>query len=311
MASCGISLNLSSLESKISAHISAAAGVAGLAGLPMTGATLTAVLKVARGDFLGAIKIMVPSDALDGLWEGLREDFDKMFDLSDKPGSWSDSLFGDADADGTGFWSTLKRTANEWGTDLSKFAKSTGLDQLSGFVDIDVTDLAKSAIGLGASFDSCDFGTSGIQNFYKDPATGTMKLLANYAPKLGDTSVAKGNSVWGLTAEINSIFQSGKAKTQLSLNVALGDVLSSGTSYALDKITGSTPIDSRDISNIKQYLNDYVSPTYYQSMRTASDGSRFLATATTQINDLQSKIAGVYATSENSLNVMSSSSFGS
>ena len=75
-------------------------------------------------------------------------------------------------------------------------------------------------------------------------------------------------------------------------------MVSSGVDYALDKITGSTSIDSRDVSNIKQYIGDYVSPSYLQSMRKASDGSLYLDSATTRINDLKSKIHGVYASSE-------------
>ena len=334
MASCGISLNLSSLESKITAHFSKVIGISGLAGLHYMTMALLVGLALSRGNVLAAIQIVVPADALDGLWKGMRSEFTKAFSLSDAPvdtsvfldnikdiggptGSYAHpDIFSDPELAGSwGSTDTFMGKLGEIGADFysgaSKFAKSSGLDQLSGYVDINVTDLAKTAIGLGGSWDSCNFGTGGIQNYFKDPATGTIKLLANYAPKLGDTSVAERNGTWGMTAAINSIFQSGKTSVQVQLQTALGNVVSSGANYALDSISGSTNIDSRDISNIKQYLNDYVSPTYYQSMRTASDGSRFLATATTQINDLQSKIAGVYATSENSLNVMSSSSFGS
>ena len=94
------------------------------------------------------------------------------------------------------------------------------------------------------------------------------------------------------------------------MNTALGDVVSSGTSYALDKITGSTSIDSRDISNVRQYLGGQTLPSSLQSMRKAVDGSMYLSSATTQINDLKSKITGVYNSSENNLSVMSSISFG-
>ena len=315
MASCGISLNLSSLESKITANISAMLGIAGVVGLPYATSGLLVAVALANGNFLAAIQIMVPADALDGLWDGLRDEFAGAFSLADAPVDTSAFLDNIKDiggptgsydfatdpanlAGGDSFFSKLADIGTGFVSGASKFAKETGLDQLSGYVDINVTDLAKTAIGLGGSWDSCDFGTAGIQNFYKDPATGTIKLLANYAPKLGDTSVAARNNSVYVTAAVNTLFNIGKAKTQLSLNVVLGDVVSSGANYALDSITGSTNIDSRDVSNIKQYIGDYVSPSYLQSMRKASDGSLYLDSATTRINDLKSKIHGVYASSE-------------
>ena len=297
MASCGISLNLSSLEGKITDHISGVLQWSGMSGLPFLPQAIKVALSISNGNLLGAIQIMVPGDALDGLWDGLRDEFDGVFSGFDL----------DVDLPGLGDFGD---TISGWGDDLAGFAKSTGLDQLSGFVDIDITDLAKSAIGLGASFSSCDFGASGIPNYFKDPATGAVKLLANYAPKLGDTSVAKSNSVFGLTAAVNTVFQLGKGTVQLNLNTALGDVVSSGTSYALDKITGSTSIDSRDISNVRQYLGGQTLPSSVESVRKAVDGSMYLSSATTQINDLKSKITGVYNSSENNLSVMSSISFG-
>ncbi|SVD26872.1 uncharacterized protein METZ01_LOCUS379726, partial [marine metagenome] len=239
MASCGISLNLSSLESKITANISAALGIAGAVGLPYATTGLLVGIALANGNFMAAIKIVVPSDALDGLWSGIRDEFSKAFDMIGAPdlggittselnifqdnmdavtSAVSPTYVHDALSDPglAGLWGgtdtflgKLGEIGSEFVSEAKSFAKSTGLDQLSGYVDINVTDLAKTAIGVGGSWDSCDFGTAGIQNYFKDPATGTVKLLANYAPKLGDTSVAKGNSVWGLTANVNAIFQTG------------------------------------------------------------------------------------------------------
>ena len=327
MASCGISLNLSRLESKITANISAALGIAGAVGLPYATTGLLVGIALANGNFMAAIKIVVPSDALDGLWSGMRSEFTKAFNLSDVPANISDLQSNMANAVGAssfdeigvagsythdalsdpglaGLWGgtdtflgKLGEIGSEFVSDAKSFAEKTGLDQLSGYVDINVTDLAKTAIGLGASWDSCDFGTAGIQNYFKDPATGTVKLLANYAPKLGDTSVAKGNSVWGLTANVNAIFQTGKGSFQTQLNVALGDVVSSGVNYALDSITGSTSIDSRDVSNIKQYIGDYVSPSYLQRLRRTRVGLELFST-TSLVHEVQRKITGVFRSRE-------------
>ena len=328
MASCGISLNLSSLESKITANISAALGIAGVVGLPQTTAALLVGIAIANGNFLAALKIIVPADALDTLWDGMRDKFAAAFALADVPATESIlnqtlSVFDTIDADGNvisrvsdaagyanfvdgadaatlsdTFFGSIAKISTDFVDDAAAFAKKSGLDQLSGYVDINVTDLAKTAIGLGASFDECDFGSSGIQNYFRDPATGTVRLLANYAPKLGDTSVANRNSVWGLTAAVNTIFQTGKTSVQLQLNTMLGDVVSSGTSYALDKITGSTRIDSRDVSNVRQFISDYKSPSSLQSMRTDFEGFQFLDSEKRRDSDLDLKIKGVFESSE-------------
>jgi hypothetical protein len=333
MSSCGISLNLSSLESKITAHFSAVIGISGLAGLPYMTMALLAGLALSRGNILAAIQIVVPSGAFDGLWKGMRSEFANAFSLSDVPtdlglmqqnmadavGAESFDLIGvsgsyDALSDPAlaGSWGgtdTFLGKLGEIGADFysgaQKFAKSSGLDQLSGYVDINVTDLAKTAIGLGGSWDSCDFGTGGIQNFFKDPSTGAIKLLANYAPKLGDASVAQSNSSWGMTAAVNSIFQSGKTSVKLQLQTAIGNVVSSavgeGVDYSLNEL-GVTKLDERDISNMKQHINNYISPNPSLQVMKGPDGTRsVISTQNTAL--LRSKIANSFSASEH-LNVM-------
>ena len=314
MAGCGISLNLSSIESKISGHISTALGVAGLAGLPFSGAYLTAILKVSRGDFLGAIKIVVPEQALEGLWDGLRENFTAAFAAADVPVDTSTFLenienIGGSDgyydwntdpaniAGGDSFMGKLASAGKTFGSSVSGFAKDSGLDQLSGFVDINVGDLAKTAIGLGGSFDSCDYGTSGIQNYFHDPATGTVKLLANYAPKLGDTSVANRNSVWGLTAAVNTAFQIGKAKTQLNLNVALGNAATQFGTYTLDSL-GRSIVDNRDISSLTGWMRDEVAPRNLNSLRRDLSGLTSLYSLEAEQDECVNKTVGRLAASE-------------
>ena len=274
MASCGISLNLSSLEGSITGHISTALGFAGLSGLPFMPLVIKAAMAASNGNLFGAIKIMVPSGAFDGLMDGFRTDIGKLVGFDGKDG-WG---------------AALAETTGKWGDSIAGFAKDTGLDQLSGFVDINITDLAKSAIGLGTSFDECNFGTGGIQNFFKDPSTGTIKLLANYAPKLGDTSVAAGNNVLGLALELNTAFQSGKFKNALDLNVQLGNVISSGTNYALDSISGAVDIDPRDLNNIKQYLGGQTLPASLQRMTRSSTGVRQLTDKTNWTNKVHDKV---------------------
>jgi|APSaa5957512535_1039671.scaffolds.fasta_scaffold06151_2 hypothetical protein len=286
MASCGISLNLSSLEGSITGHISTALGFAGMSGIPFMPLAIKVAMAASNGNLFGAIKLMVPSGAFDGLLEGFRTDIGKLVGLDGKDG-WG---------------AALAETTGKWGDSIAGFAKDTGLDQLSGFVDINVTDLAKSAIGLGTSFDACDFGTGGIQNFFKDPSTGTIKLLANYAPKLGDTSQAAGNNVLGLALELNTAFQSGKFKNALDLNVQLGNVISSGTNYALDSINGAVDIDSRDLNNIKQYLGGQTLPGPLQRMTKSSTGVRQLTDKTHLTNNVHAKVIGRFPLASGGVN---------
>ena len=320
MASCGISLNLSSLESKISAHISGALGIANLAGFPFTGAYLSGVLKIARGDFLGAIKIVVPEEALEGLWSGLRSNFDSVFSAADVPvdiGAFDGSIeqimadnniIGTAGSydwntdpanisGGDSFFGKLASTGKTFGSSVAGFAKESGLDQLSGFVDINVGDLAKTAIGLGGSFDSCDYGTSGIQNYFQDPATGTVKLLANYAPKLGNTDVAKRNSVWGLTAAVNTAFQIGKANTQLNLNVALGNAATQFGTYTLDSL-GRSIVDNGDIQSLTSWMRDEVAPRNLNSLRRDLSGLTSIYSLKAEQDECVNKTVGRLAASE-------------
>ena len=63
MSSCGISLNLSSLESKITAHFSAVIGISGMAGFRFMTTALLVGLALSRGNFLAAIQIAVPAKA--------------------------------------------------------------------------------------------------------------------------------------------------------------------------------------------------------------------------------------------------------
>ena len=73
MASCGISVNLSALETSISAHISEMAGKAPLMGIPFMQPAIVAALAISKGNLLGAITAVVNVEALAGAaWKGLR-----------------------------------------------------------------------------------------------------------------------------------------------------------------------------------------------------------------------------------------------
>ena len=66
-------------------------------------------------------------------------------------------------------------------------SKFGGLTSLTGFADINLSDLASSAFSLGASFDPCSLaGDLKIPNIVAD-ASGALQALAIEAPDIGNT----------------------------------------------------------------------------------------------------------------------------
>ena len=72
-------------------------------------------------------------------------------------------------------------------------SKFGGLTSLSGYANINLSDLASSALSIGASFDPCS-AVSGIPNVVAD-ATGALQSLADQAPNIGGTVMALKDSL--------------------------------------------------------------------------------------------------------------------
>ena len=68
-----------------------------------------------------------------------------------------------------------------------------GLTSLKGMANINLSDLASSALSIGASFDPCS-AVSGIPNVVAD-ATGALQSLADQAPNIGGTVMALKDSL--------------------------------------------------------------------------------------------------------------------
>ena len=299
MASCGVSVNLSSIESSISAHIGNISGLAGMAGLPFVTSGLLASVAVSNGNYLAALQIVVPSSVLEEAWGSIRGEFGKLVDSALEGGisdlgnlteiqaniegitknavSGSYSYLED-EASASSFGKNLVNLGNTWGGNLKTFADSTGLSSLSGYVDIDITDLAKSAIGFGASFDECDFGVSGIANYMRDPATGTVKLLGNYAPKLGDTSLPGAAGRYGFSSTEYSTFAASAKATVLGKNSSLSSIVST---FVPDEITNLIPISQGNISSVTSLLDKNYTP----AKGALTDGVRRLTTGETVVEN--------------------------
>ena len=323
MASCGVSVNLSSIESGISAHISKISGLAGMAGLPFATAGLLAGMALSNGNYLAALKIVVPSGALDEVWGSLRTEFGNLVDgaleegvtgLSDDTmttvfgDDWASrgdlNILQDSGKTDSSFFQNLASTVNTWGDSLSEFADETGLSNLSVFVDINVTDLAKSAIGFGASFDECDFGVSGIGNYFRDPATGMIKLLGNYSPKLGDTSLPGAASRYGFSsAEYLTFAASAKTKV-LGMNLDLSSIVSS---WIPDEATNLVSVAQNNVSSVTSLYDNHFTPAkgaLTSGVRRLANGQTVVENQAAVLDRLKGTMAGrMPATEYSSLSI--------
>lgn len=310
MASCGVGLNLSSLESKITANIGALTGIAGLAGLPYTSTGLLAAVAVANGDFLAAVKIVVPSDALEGVWKSIRDEVGALFDFADAPSALTDEALTQmiggtgvsgsydatklaAAASGDGFWSGVASGVKNWNEKLGTFAESTGLNSLSGYVDIDFVDLAKSAVGIGASFDKCDFGVSGIANYARDPGGSAIRLMANYAPKLGDTNLALNLDKLSFSRSEYLTFVARKNSTVLNANAALSSISSSLSLDSIYNWTSITPAQRSSVTALFELNNNPTHSALGESIRRTATGELVVDTQASVLDRLKTSISGV------------------
>jgi len=84
----------------------------------------------------------------------------------------------------------LQAVVGSAGSGLTGFlTKYAGLTSLSGYANLNLTDLAQSALSLSASFDPCSID---IPNVLAD-ATGKLEKLAASAPSIGETIQAGKN----------------------------------------------------------------------------------------------------------------------
>ena len=304
MASCGVSVNLSAVESSVTAHLGKITGLAGMAGLPMMTTALLAGMAISNGNYFAAINMVVNVDGmLDSAWSGMREGFSELVGSAVEEGvstlsedtmkavygaDWASrgdlNILQDSVQADSSFFQNLTKTVNTWDTKLTKFADETGLSSLSGYVDINMLDLAKSSIGMGASFDECDFGVSGIGNYFSDPATGAIKLLSNYAPKLGDTSMPSPVMKLGMSADEYFAMKASAKVTILGQQVSLKSVYST---FVPDEATNLISITAGNVSAVSSHLDKLKSP----ARGAYGDGVRRLASGETVVENQTSAIA--------------------
>jgi len=206
MATCGINVNMSSLQGVLSTQISGFLGLKGTLGKQGSISALSGVLSGGLDGIKASVTGMLPQIPISTSgFSSLRTDLQ--------------AIVGGASSELTGF--------------LTKYA---GLTSLSGYADLNLTDLAQSAISLSASFDPCSID---IPNVLSD-ATGKLEKLAASAPSIGQTIQAGKNifedqsfidAIATATSDITTLTASMDAstlKSTISSNIQMAKTFSDG-----------------------------------------------------------------------------------
>jgi len=159
MATCGINVSMSSLQGVLTSKVSGFLNLKGTLGKPGGIGALSGVLSGGLDGIKGSVTAMLPSIPISTSgFSSLRNDLNSVVQSA-----------------GGGLTSFL-----------SKYAGLTGL---SGYANIDLNDLANSALSLSASFDPCSID---IPNILSD-ADGNLESQAQSAPSHGATTLAGKN----------------------------------------------------------------------------------------------------------------------
>ena len=159
MATCGINVSMNSLQGVLSTQVSGFLNLKGSLGTAGGIGALSGVLSGGLDGIKGSVTALIPEIPIStSAFSSLRTDLQ--------------AVVGSAGGGLTDF--------------LTKYA---GLTSLSGYANLNLTDLAQSAISLSASFDPCSID---IPNILAD-SSGTLEALADSAPNIGQTVLAGKN----------------------------------------------------------------------------------------------------------------------
>ena len=159
MATCGINVSMSSLQGVLSTQISGFLNLKGTLGKPGGIGALSGVLSGGLDGIKGSVTAMLPSIPIStSAFSSLRNDLNSV--VQSAGGGLTDFL-----------------------------TKYAGLTGLSGYANLNLNDLAQSALSLSASFDPCSID---IPNILSD-SSGQLEALAPSAPNIGQTVLAGKN----------------------------------------------------------------------------------------------------------------------
>ena len=159
MATCGINVSMSSLQGVLTSKVSGFLNLKGTLGKMGSISALSGVISGGLDGIKASVTGMLPQIPIStSAFSSLRTDLQ--------------AVVGSAGSGLTGF--------------LTKYAGLTGL---SGYANIDLMDLANSALSLSASFDPCSID---LPNILQD-ANGNLESQAQSPPSHGATTLAPKN----------------------------------------------------------------------------------------------------------------------
>ena len=203
---CGITVNMSLLQGQLTTSVAGFLNLKGSLGTPGGIGALSGVVSGGLDGIKAKVTAMIPAIPFSTSgFSSLRTDLQ--------------AVVGSAGSGLTGF--------------LTKYA---GLTSLSGYANLNLTDLANSAISLSASFDPCSID---IPNVLSD-SSGTLEKLAASAPSIGQTVQAGKNifedqsftdAIATATSDITTLTASMDAstlKSTISSNIQMAKTFSDG-----------------------------------------------------------------------------------
>jgi len=232
-SACGVSLNLSNLKSGVISNINTVVNLSGFVGTPpglvaIQGAIGGIVLSVK-----GSVLSMLPNVPFSSEFLSLRDQIGALAKLPSELAGQAGGLINDG----------INNLLGDFG----------GLSGLGIGANINLNDLASSAISIGASFDPCGLA-SGIPNIIKDGA-GALQSLPSIQPNLGLTTPA------AFSTKIKQTYFD-DALSGIKDNVAdVSSLISTSTSAVGDISSSLSSISSFDIGTITDALESNVGPT--------------------------------------------------
>jgi len=171
MISCGINVNLSNFQGALATQINVFGNLSGALGTPAGLTQVQALLSSSITSITTQFNNLIP--AVPVVPQSLRNDLANLFAL---PAGSTAALAG-----------------------IAQFVQDyTGLQNISGFVGLNLNDLAASVFSISGTFDPCAKSFSipsvpslpNIPNIIKNPVTGALEELPAIQPELGSTTIA-------------------------------------------------------------------------------------------------------------------------
>ena len=171
MIKCGINLNLNNLQGEITSQLTGFINLSGTLGTPAGLAQVQSLLGPAITSITTQVQNLIP--AIPVVPQSLRNDLASLVAL---PAGSPSALAG-----------------------IAQFVQDyTGLENISGFANLNLNDLASSVFSVTGTFDPCaktfDIpsvpGLPNIPNIIKNPVTGALEQLPAIQPELGSTTIA-------------------------------------------------------------------------------------------------------------------------